>query len=455
MPTTKTKKPTVAQLERQLANANDALEMALSVSTIHDNNFFTSGMSGLYTGRDTWDRKKIFAESLRAWRVNPIARRIVRLMTSFIIGKGIAIKCDDETIQAFLTEWWTHPLNKFDKNVKRWKDEETRTGNLFFLFTVDQSGMSFVRAVPAEQIEEILTKENDIEQEVKYTKDAIGDEGWDAYDPDPDTAQENFMLHYASNQPVGSVWGEADLSPLLVWIGRFSSWLEDRVRLNKFRTAFMYVIQGQYSSETERQTREKQINANPPKSGSVLVTNSQNGEQWGILNANLDAFDASMDGTAIKKMIASGVGFPMHWLAEPEGSTQTTAEAAGTPSFRTLEEAQNDFFDMLIDMARIALRVKGLDPTTKIVIKGPDITERDNASLALAFSRAYMSLSDMYDRDLIDETELKGIAFRMMAEPFEGKAPKGKKKPLTAPGTPAAGTESVTDPSDPKKEQEE
>lgn len=453
---TKTKKPTVAQLQRQLANANDALEMALSASAITDNNFFKEGMSGLYgSDRGTWDRKRIFGESLRAWRVNPIARRIVRLMTSFIIGKGIAIKSEDADVQKFLTEWWTHPLNKFDKNVKRWKDEDTRTGNLFFLFSVDESGMSFVRAVPAEQIEEILTKENDVEQEVRYTKDAIGDEGWEAYNPDPDTAQSNFMLHYPSNQPVGSVWGEADLSPLLVWIGRFSSWLEDRVRLNKFRTAFMYVIQGAYANETERQIREKYVNANPPKSGSVLVTNSQNGEQWGILNANLDAFDASMDGTAIKKMIASGVGFPMHWLAEPEGSTRTTAEAAGTPSFRTLEEAQNDFFDMLIDMARIALRVKGLDPTAKIVIEGPDITERDNASLALAFSRAYTALSDMYDRDLIDETELKGISFRMMAEPFEGKAPKGKKKPLTAPGQQPTGTESVTDPSDPKEEEEE
>lgn len=445
--------PTKKQMQAKIDMLNDALETSLSVSPVRDDNFFTGGMSHLYEGRSAWDRKKIFAESLRAWRVNPIARRIVRLMTSFIIGKGIKVKSEEPEVQTFLNEWWSHPLNKLDRQIKRWKDEDTRTGNLFFLFNVLPDGMTIVRAVPAEQIAEIETKDNDVEQEIHYWKDETKTEGWSAYDPEAE--QETFMLHYASNQPIGSSWGEADLSPLLVWIGRFSSWLESRVRLNHFRTAFMYVVQGNYADEATRAAREKTINANPPKPGSVLVTNANNGEQWGILNANLDAFDASVDGTMIKKMIASGVGFPMHWLAEPEGSTRTTAEAAGTPTFRTLEESQDDFFTMIISMASIALAVKGITATKEIKVEGPDITERDNASLALAMGRAYMPLSDMFDRGLIDENELKGIAFRMMAEPFEGNAPKAQKKPLTAPGAQPAGTESETDPTDPKEEEQE
>ena len=345
------KRETISSLKRQLSNANDALEMALAVSPITDNNFFPNGLSGNYTDRNSWDRKKIFSESLRAWRVSPIARRIVRLIRSFIIGKGIEIKCDDEATQKFINEWTKNHLNKLHKNLKRWKEEDTRTGNLFFLFTVTDNGMSYVRAVPAEQIEEILTAENDIEQEIRYTKDATGSDFYEAYDPNKD--QTSFMLHFASNQPVGSSWGEGDLPPLLVWIGRFSTWLEDRVRLNHFRNAFMYIVRGKYASETERKNREKQLNANPPKPGSVLVTSES--EAWGILSAALDSFDASVDGQAIKRHILSGVGFPMHWFAEPEGSTRTTAEAAGTPTFRTLEEEQGDFFEIIADLARVAV----------------------------------------------------------------------------------------------------
>lgn len=457
MPTKKTK----AQLERENAMLNDALEASLALSPERDNNFFAGGMSSLYTdplNRNSWDRKKIFAESLRAWRVNPIARRIVKLMTSFVIGKGIKITCEHPSTQAFLLEWWNHPLNKIGKNVKRWKDEDTRTGNLFLLCTVE-NGMLFVRAVPAEQIEEIKTKENDIEQEIFYTKDATDESGWPAYNPEAD--QSTFMLHFASNRPVGASWGEADLSPLLVWIGRFSSWLEDRVRLNRFRTAFMYVIQGAYNSESERAAREKQLNANPPKSGSVLVTNTNQGEQWGILSANLDAFDASVDGLAIKKMIADGIGHPLHWHAEPESSTTTTAEAAGTPTFRTLEETQLEFFELMIELARIAVEVRArsgatdIDPKAPIEIEGPDITERDNATLALALGRAYPNLSDLYDREGIDEAEFLRLVYKMFAEVWKGKTtPKIKRKPLQAPGTrpQATSPDDEAEPTDPKEE---
>lgn len=450
-----TKRPTVKSLQRSLAIANDALEAALALSPERDNNFFTGGLSGLYEGRNSWDRKKIFAESLRAWRVNPIARRIVRLYTSFAVGKGLVIKSDDAQAQEFLQEWWNHPLNKFNRNVKRWKDEEVRTGNLFPLFNVQSDGMTIVRMVPAEQIEDIETTENDIEQEVGYFKDETKTEKYEAYQPG--TNQTSFMLHFASNQPVGSPWGEADLSPLLVWIGRFSSWLENRVRLNQFRTAFMYVVRGQYSNETDRKKREIELQANPPKPGSVLVLNSANGEEWGILSASLDAFDASNDGNAIKKMIMDGAGQPMHWHAEGESAISTTAEAAGTPTFRTLEEMQNDFFEMLIDMARVALEVKGitLPAGKKIWIEGPDITERDNATLALALGRAYPQLADMFDREAIDDKEFMRLTYKMFAEVWDdSKTPNVKRKPLIKPTDqqPAGIEDSKTDPTDTKEQ---
>ena len=214
-------------------------------------------MSSAYDDRNSWDRKTIFSESLRAWRVNPIARRIVRLIRSFILGKGLTIKCSNVETQKFLIEWWNDPLNKFKKNIKRWVDENTRTGNLFFLCTVQANHMTHIRAVPAERIEEILVKRT-ISNRRPYARDPAA-QNFEAYNPLEE--QTSFMLHFASNQPVGSAWGEGDLPPLLVWIGRYSTWLEDRVRLNHFRTAFMYAITGSYKSETERSAREKFLNA--------------------------------------------------------------------------------------------------------------------------------------------------------------------------------------------------
>lgn len=450
------KRKTTKQLEGEIAALNDALEMALAVSPETDNTFFTGGMSGSYQDRANWDRRKVFSEALRAWRVNPTARRIVRLNRSFVIGKGILIKADNPNIQTFLQNWWNNPLNKLKANTKRWKDEDTRTGNLFILCTIGSNRDLYVRAIPSELIDEIQTEQNDIEQEKGYkiiAEAGLEQEIYPSYQYR--NQDEKFIVHYSSNRPVGSAWGEADLSPMLPWIGRYASWLEDRVRLNRFRNAFMYVVQmlGNDVTPEKIKARQLELNARPPQSGSVLVTggNQTASERWGVMAATLDSFDASQDGIAIKKNIMDGAGQPMHWHAEGESSISTTAEAAGTPTFRTLEEQQDEFFEWMIDLATIALEIKGVQLTGKIWIEGSDITERDNATLALALARSYPMLSDMLDREALDDKEFLRLVYKMLAETYdEDKIPSIKRKPLTKQPI-SRHPDAETDPTDPKE----
>ena len=55
-----------------------------------------------------------------------------------------------------------------------------------------------------------------------------------------------------------------DLTPVLKWLARYTAWLEGRVRLNRFRNAFVYVVKARFGSETERSVRQLQLTANPP-----------------------------------------------------------------------------------------------------------------------------------------------------------------------------------------------
>ena len=50
------------------------------------------------------------------------------------------------------------------------------------------------------------------------------------------------MLHYAVNRPVGCVRGQGDLTPLLGWLRRYKEWLEDRVRVNRYKNAFLWHV---------------------------------------------------------------------------------------------------------------------------------------------------------------------------------------------------------------------
>jgi hypothetical protein len=398
-----------------------------------DSNFYPgSNMSQLYRDRYDYDRQTILAECLRAWRVNPIARRIVKLMSMFIVGEGIKVQSDHKATDEYLRTWWNHPLNRLGRSTISFCDEATRSGNLFFLCTPDQStGMLYVRAVPADQIEEIISADNDIQQELAYKPAAQGQDPWPAYDRS--NMQKFFMLHYAYNQPVGVPWGEPDLAPMLPWIGRYSSWLEDRARLNRFRFAWLMVWKRKWTSEAEKTAKSLEMQANPPPPGSWLLLDED--ESMEMPSPNLESGDAEKDGLALKKMIAIGAGIPPHYLAEPESSTRTTAEAAGTPTFRGLEQTQALFLDILSEIAQIAVVHRKrfdrrVNTDSHIEAVGPDITERDNSLLALAVSRVYPAFSELFDREGIEDKELLRIVYRMAGEVMPDNSSTMKRRPL-------------------------
>jgi hypothetical protein len=405
--------------------------------------------SGLESGRDRlgYERDQVLAEALLAWRANPLARRIVGMMTQYVVGGGIGLECDHPETGAFLRTWWSHPLNRLPVRVYEWCDELTRAGELFILVSTDPAGMSYLRALPAAGVAQIVTAENDLEQELfvvekpgiapgasapgAFAADA-GDpastwlEGrrWAVYNLEADRRDENgnstpAVLHFAVNRPVGARFGESDLAPLLRWLARYAAWLEDRARLNRFRNTFLFWVKARFASQAEKLQRQADLNRDPPSPGSILVTDES--ESWSVLSPNLASFEAAEDGLALKKMIAAGAGLPLHFLAEPESATRTTAESAGGPTFRHFQQRQVFFLCMLEELARAAVHRRSLvdarvNPGAKITAAGADISTRDNAELAEAAAKVIPAFSGLHERGLIDGAELLRLAYRFAGE---------------------------------------
>jgi hypothetical protein len=373
--------------------------------------------------RIDYDRETLLRQALEAWRVNPLARRIVGLTSQYVVGGGIACSCAHAATSAFLKSFWEHPLNRLPVRVYEWCDELTRSGNLFLLLTTDPAGMTYVRAVPTLQVKTIRSRANDLDQETAYelqdSQNILNTVTWPAYDANADTLETSVMLHYAVNRPVGGQWGESDLAPLLRWLSRYASWLEDRARLNRFRTAFLYIVRARFSSEAERRARQSALNAAPPSPGSILVTDE--GENWDVLNPELDSDEAGTDGLALKKMICSGAGIPLHFLAEPEGATRTTAEAAGGPTYRHFEQRQRFFLWVLEDLLRAVVNRraavdKHVSRQAAIELHGADISARDNLALSTSASNVLPALRELRDRRLIDDAELLRLVYRFCGE---------------------------------------
>ena len=396
--------------------------------------------NGLYRDRYSYDRDTIIEEAIRAWRINPLARRLANLYKIYNID-GISFTCDHKPTQKFLMQFWNHDLNRMKRKLEKISNEIFLTGNLFTLYSTDISGMTYFRIFPTDQIAEIITAPNDLDQELSYlTKEISMDVQAKLFKNPRGLSVRNqsiVMRHDTINQLAGTAWGEGEIWPDLPWLGRYATWLQDRVRLNHNRAAFMYVVQGQFKTNAEKRQRQAELNNNPPQPGSVLVTDPS--EQWGIMSAQLDSFDASVDGDAIKKMIAVN-HVPMHMLAEGEGSTRTTADAAGTPTYKSFENHQQIFIDIISDILktvvqRRAEKDKSVSPTAEIKIVSADATERDNAALALATGQIVSAIGEMYDRKLIDEAEYLRLVYRFSGEtvPKGTEKIKGIRKPINSP----------------------
>lgn len=392
------------------------------LSYSEEDNFFIPGESpAALRDRAQINIQKLLEDSLIAWRENALARRIVNLQTQYVIGKGIQIECQDERALNFIQAFWHHPLNHMDVRIAELCDELTRAGNLFILFSSDLAGMTYIRVIPATSVHEIETAKNDYEQllwidyveaeELSYTR--IEAESRIAPTLDP------RIMQFTVNRPVGAKWGEPDLAPILDWLRLYSAWLEDRARLNKYRNSFLYTVKTQLKTEPERLRRQNQLNMRPLTPGSILVTTDA--EEWSVINPNLESQEAAADGLAIKKQIASGVGIPLHFLAEPESQSKTSAEAAGGATYRTFEQRQKVFIYILEQIIRAAMRRRRLvehdfPAEAEFHLIGADIYEVDNTTLSTAAATISNVCTQLRKLNYISKAEFVRMVYKYAGE---------------------------------------
>ena len=374
--------------------------------------------NGAFRNRYEYDRQAQLLEITNLYRSSPIARRVIEISTEFIIGDGFVFNSPSRRAERFLKEFWGDPLNDLDAQLPEWAAEALRTGDLFILFSVDAAGMSYVRAVPAEQISEIVTAPNDYRQELAYQRSTLEEGSWPAYQPG--TEQRAFILHFPLNRMVGATFGESDLLPIRYWIRLYQEFLENRARLNHFRQIFTYVLQRNFASQAEKEVYLRSFAASlPRKSGGILALDRD--ETLGVVAPQLASSEAEVDGLTLKRMIALGAGLPMHYLAEPESSTRSTAEASGRPAFKRFKARQQFLRHALGSVLRTALEVRGsLDSSfparAPIEINVPDVTERDNASLAAAVQHITQAFVPLYNAKKISARELIRLVYKFLAE---------------------------------------
>ncbi len=381
---------------------------------------------------DWHEKQSELTDALKAWRENPLAFRIISLTTDYVVGSGIRILSDVPWVQEFIEKLWAHRRNNVDMRVYRWCDELSRSGELFLVLSTNAAdGMTYVREIPASRIDRIETDPDDYEQELRfheitYSIDGMGHGGgdieghwWTQAEAPGAATLPQVMLHYAINRPVGCIRGQGDLSPILEWLSHYKHWVEDRVRANKYKNAFLWQVTLKNATRDQIATKRAQY-AHPPAPGSILITDEN--EEWNTIQPKLEGWDAKSDGRAIRLMVAAGAGVPLHFLGEGESATKATAAEMGDPTFRHYSHRQLFFCEMLMDVVRVCVaRARAVGrgwgwQDLKLSYEVQDLTKDDNAKLAKAGKTIVEALAIMKDKNWVDDETAMRIAFRFAGE---------------------------------------
>ncbi len=400
-------------------------------------------------------------DALVMWRSNFLVRQVVRLTTAYVVGDGITVSSAHPWVSGWLADFWTDPQNRLAARLPQWCDELTRSGELYLaLFPNRITGMQYVRAIPARSIERVECDPNDYEKETGYRERAPGrlePKHWPAAAfAAPD---EPGLLHFAINRPVGATRGESDLTPVLPWAKRYNDWLAERVRFNRIRNelAMMHI---EVQDESKVETKRQQYAASPPTGGSILVTGP--GEKVNFPSANIQGYDASPDGLAVRLAIAAGANIPLHFLGEGNSATRSTAQQMGDPTHRHYRMRQQQFGEMLKEIAGVAYgrsaNLRGLHRPgdLRLEVDAPDVSREDNGALASAAAAMVGALGQMKAQGWVDTETAIRLAFKFAGEIL----PEAKIRLLVAQAeaineqdNPQAGRGSVNNPPEPGQDE--
>ncbi len=409
----------------------------------------TSGTEEDYFWRrlsDNWYQKDVIPSTYlelhnqcyEAYNANPLAFQVIEITTSMVLGSGVKVIASQRRVQAVIDRFWNDPDNHMQLRIYSLCTELALYGEQFVRFFVNPfDGTVKIGQIDPSTIDEIYSNPENVEQPLRFHQRPVGP-GAEVWGPGRWSASRQGTLairqrsmdgrwfeagkevvQFAINRVSNAKRGHSDLATLLPWLRRYKDWLTDRVRLNKYKGAFLWDVK-LTGADKKTIDRKRAEYAYPPEPGSIVVHNE--GEEWSAVEPKISADDVAADGRAIKLMIAVGAGLPEHYLSEGGDVNRATAAEMGLPTLKRFQRRQDYFgfmlraiLDRVLDEAITAHRLPaGVDRRFEIIF--PAIDTEDGAQVASAFNTAVTALGAARDRGWVSDETAMRLMYRFLGE---------------------------------------
>lgn len=405
----------------------------------------TGGEEDYYWRRlsDNWYMKDVIPSTYleihnacyEAYNANPIAFAIIEITTSFVLGKGVTIAANQPAVQKVLMDFWNDLDNHMDTRVYSLCTELSLYGEQFIRFYVNRiNGRVKIRQIDPSIIDQIETDPDDIETPLRFHQRPIGPSATLPGDPPPivPLEQHNFegewflagtdVVQFCINKVSNAKRGKSDLATLLPWLRRYKDWLTDRVRINKYKGAFLWDVQLQ-GADKKAIDRKKMEYMYPPEPGSIIIHNEA--EKWSAVKPEINASEAAEDGRALKLMLAIGAQIPEHYLADGNYGNRATASEMGLPTFLKFQRRQHVMRSMLrtildrvlLEAHKAKILPEQIDTSYDILF--PEMNVADHPTLASATQMLVSALSVAKEQGWVSDETAMRLLFQFAGEELD------------------------------------
>lgn len=329
----------------------------------------------LYEGRESYseeDLNTLRGQARKMCDINPAAFGLIEAMVGFILGKNATISAEDPDIQDYWDGWVR--ATKFDMRSKELVRRLLRDGEFFLRFFKGAKEMKYktgkekveektakypvIRFIDPEEIKDstnthsygIETLPDDVETAVNFIR-CFMKEGTEATETIPAEEVIQGKIRCDSNEKRGKSF----LLGLAKYITQYATWLDDRVRLNRIRSIFHFVMtpKGNFTpAQLKAKFQDEDTTATSltpskkmPKPGSFIIGK---GADYKFESLDLNAADTATDGRNIERMICKGTGL-MEGVVTGDFSNQNYASSlvAESPMVKAIENWQDIVGDLI------------------------------------------------------------------------------------------------------------
>ena len=358
---------------REAVNGNPAYSDTMYGSGYEDRAFRSLRVGDPFRDLVGGTFNQLLKECWDAYTNNPLAYAIIEMGTDFVVGSGVHARAKDPRVQRLIDAFWNDPENNLEERCPLLYTELSLHGELFLRFYTDAvSGRTVVRSVDPLRVVDIETDLEDVERPLVY-RIATTQEGGGVV-----SVPASEMQHYKLNVLPYVKRGRSDLTATLPWLRRYKDWLTDRVRINKYKAAFLYDVTIDGATPEDLARKRAEYGA-PPEPGTVLFHNQA--EHWNVVVPRIGGEEVASDGRSMRLMIATAARVPEHFLSEGGETNRATASEMGLPTFRHYRRRQE-----LMRMIVRRMVVQGIEGRVGVVGGlGPRVLARGLGGIDVAF----------------------------------------------------------------------